>query len=135
MREGERSNMETESRKASMQLETGKRTIDSRDIPDDLSKEEREALGRKILEMSLERLQSEHPDMKLELDGKWWADEASWGGILYNGGDVWNAQKEGETPGAVAFIESLQDGGAHLAELLPEDHWGMSIQERYEDQE
>lgn len=130
--------MEAEPRKESIRLETEQRTIDSKEIDlNDLSKEEREAIGEKILEMSLERLRREHPNMNLELSGNWWADEVSWGGILYNGKDVWNAQEaEGRTvPEAVAYIELLKDGGAHLAKLLPEEHWGMSIREMFENQE
>ena len=114
---------------ASWELHTGKRMIDSRTMPDDLTVEEKKALGEYVLGSINPRL-TEKAGFELTEDGKWFADESSHGGILLNGPDVWSKQKEGEAPGVDVFISELQDGGAHLVKFLPAEHLSSDASEK-----
>lgn len=44
--------------------------------------------------------------------GNWWANQASHGGILLNGPEVWGQQQSGDTPGLELRFDEETDGGA-----------------------
>lgn len=108
-----------DSKKVYCEIYTGKRNVDLKKLPEDLSDEEKKEVENVVL-----ALVNNHPDCPENLDlqvlKKWWAEAGSHGGILLGGQDIWDSQKVGEIQGVLIFLprEEYSDGGAAFAEFL-----------------